>query len=130
MALRDEHPLFEVTAQFAQLLLDHRDELDDYQDELRRLGYWILFGKLTLESPRLYTCSCQPQEQQSWSPVAALFSERSTPELLCFSPSFLTTSQLILKPLFLLSPSLPPGLRLHLRAGILVEAATVTTATR
>jgi hypothetical protein len=41
-----------------------------------------LFGKLTLESPRLYTCSCQPQQQRSWSPVAALFSERSTPELL------------------------------------------------
>jgi hypothetical protein len=42
-----------------------------------------LFGKLTLSSPRLYTCSCQPQQKHSWSPVAALFSERSTPELLC-----------------------------------------------
>ena len=42
MALRDEHPLWEVTTQFAQLLLDHRDKLDDYQDELRRLGYWIV----------------------------------------------------------------------------------------
>jgi hypothetical protein len=41
-----------------------------------------LFGKLTLSSPRLYTCSCQPQQKHSWSPVAALFSERSTPELL------------------------------------------------
>jgi hypothetical protein len=41
-----------------------------------------LFGKLTIESPRLYTCSCQPQQKRSWSPVAALFSERSTPELL------------------------------------------------
>ncbi len=43
MALRDEYPLFEVIAQFAQLLLDHRDELDDYQEELRRLGYWIVY---------------------------------------------------------------------------------------
>lgn len=42
-----------------------------------------LFGKLTLISPRLYTCSCQLQKTHSWSPVAALFSERSTPELLC-----------------------------------------------
>lgn len=41
-----------------------------------------LFGKLTLESPRLYTCSCQPQKTRSWSPIAALFSERTTPELL------------------------------------------------
>ncbi len=48
-----------------------------------QIGVRTLFGKLTLESPRLYTCSCQPQQQSSWSPVAALFSERSTPELLC-----------------------------------------------
>ncbi len=48
-----------------------------------QIGLRTLFGRLTLESPRLYTCSCQPQEQQSWSPVAVLFSERSTPELLC-----------------------------------------------
>lgn len=42
-----------------------------------------LFGKLSLSSPRLYTCSCQSQKTHSWSPVAALFSERSTPELIC-----------------------------------------------
>ena len=44
--------------------------------------YATLFGKLTLESPRLYTCACQSQGKRSWSPLAALFSERSTPELL------------------------------------------------
>ncbi len=48
-----------------------------------QIGVRTLFGKLTLSSPRLYTCSCQPQQKHSWSPVAALFSERSTPELLC-----------------------------------------------
>ncbi len=48
-----------------------------------QIGVRTLFGKLTLSSPRLYTCSCQPHQKQSWSPVAALFSERSTPELLC-----------------------------------------------
>jgi hypothetical protein len=47
-----------------------------------QIGLRTLFGKLTLSSPRLYTCSCQPQERRSWSPVATLFSERSTPELL------------------------------------------------
>src|SRR5450755_3954726 len=46
------------------------------------IGVRTLFGKLTLESPRLYTCSCQPHQKHSWSPVAALFPERSTPELL------------------------------------------------
>jgi hypothetical protein len=48
-----------------------------------QLSLRTLFGKLTLSSPRLYTCSCQPQKKRSWSPIAALFSERSTPELLC-----------------------------------------------
>src|SRR5438552_2179776 len=48
-----------------------------------QIGVRTLFGKLTLSSPRLYTCSCQPHQKRSWSPVASLFSERSTPELLC-----------------------------------------------
>jgi hypothetical protein len=48
-----------------------------------QIGVRTLFGKLTLSSPRLYTCSCQSQKSRSWSPVAALLSERSTPELLC-----------------------------------------------
>ena len=48
-----------------------------------QIGVRTLFGKLTLSSPRLYTCSCQPHQKRSWSPVAALFPERSTPELLC-----------------------------------------------
>ncbi len=47
-----------------------------------QIGVRTLFGKLTLESPRLYTCSCRSLEKRSWSPVAALFPERSTPELL------------------------------------------------
>jgi hypothetical protein len=48
-----------------------------------QIGVRTLFGKLALSSPRLYTCSCQPNQKRSWSPVAALLSERSTPELLC-----------------------------------------------
>jgi len=43
MALRDRHPLFQVMPQFAQLLLDHRDELDDYQDEIQQLAYWTVY---------------------------------------------------------------------------------------
>jgi hypothetical protein len=48
-----------------------------------QIGVRTLFGKLTLESPRLYTCSCRSLEKRSWSPVAALFAEWSTSELLC-----------------------------------------------
>src|SRR6266568_775745 len=42
MALQDEYPLWEVLPQFAQLLLDHRDDLDDYRDELRQLAYRVV----------------------------------------------------------------------------------------
>jgi hypothetical protein len=41
-----------------------------------------LFGKLKIQSPRLYSCSCRPQEKKSFSPLAALLPERSAPELL------------------------------------------------
>ncbi|MCG8353489.1 MAG: ISKra4 family transposase [Chloroflexales bacterium] len=41
-----------------------------------------LFGKLTLDSPRLYTCACQSEApQRSHSPLAELLPERTTPEL-------------------------------------------------
>jgi len=46
-----------------------------------RLPFRTLFGQLTLESPRYYTCACQPQPQQSWSPLAEVLKERTAPEL-------------------------------------------------
>jgi hypothetical protein len=41
MELQDDHPQWKVLPEFAQLLLDHRDDLDDYHDEFRRLAYWV-----------------------------------------------------------------------------------------
>src|SRR6266498_4181552 len=41
-----------------------------------------LFGRLTLSSPRLYTCACQADDtRRSSSPLADLLHERATPEL-------------------------------------------------
>ena len=40
------------------------------------------FGKLRLESPRLYHCQCESDERTSFSPLAELLLERSSPELL------------------------------------------------
>jgi Plasmid pRiA4b ORF-3-like protein len=34
MELQDQYPLWEALPQFAQFLLDHRDDLDDHQDEV------------------------------------------------------------------------------------------------
>src|SRR5260370_23060051 len=46
------------------------------------------FGKLRLESPRLYHCQCESEERTSFSPLAELLQERSSPELLYLETKF------------------------------------------
>lgn len=41
-----------------------------------------LFGKLELQSPRFYHCACEEDSQSSFSPLAEILKERSSPELL------------------------------------------------
>lgn len=40
-----------------------------------------LFGSIRLRSPRLFHCPSQPRTTRTFSPLAALLPERSTPEL-------------------------------------------------
>jgi hypothetical protein len=40
-----------------------------------------LFGTLRLDSPRWWHCGCQPQMNTTFSPLAAILPQRSTPEL-------------------------------------------------
>lgn len=47
----------------------------------REIVYRTLFGRLRMESPRLYTCRCQVQARKSFSPLAELLPERTAPEL-------------------------------------------------
>ena len=44
------------------------------------ITYRSLFGELHISSPRLYTCSCQPKEKRSFSPLAERLPERTAPE--------------------------------------------------
>ena len=46
------------------------------------------FGKLTLDSPRLYRCSCESDGGRSFSPLAELLSERTSPELVYLETKF------------------------------------------
>ena len=46
------------------------------------------FGKLRLESPRLYHCQCESDERTSFSPLAELLQERSSPELVYLETKF------------------------------------------
>ena len=46
------------------------------------------FGKLRLESPRLYHCQCKSDGRTSFSPLAELLQERSSPELVYLETKF------------------------------------------
>ncbi len=50
--------------------------------------YRTVFGKLTLPSPRWYTCRCQTTEPRSFSPLAELLQEHTAPELLYLEAKF------------------------------------------
>ena len=71
-------------------------QVEEYMDAQRRcpacdrhrtqkgqheIVYRTLFGRLRMESPRLYTCRCQVQARKSFSPLAELLPERTAPEL-------------------------------------------------
>ena len=76
-----------MSAQQVEVYVEEQRQCSNCQQPLAYKGHHQIalrtfFGKLTLSSPRFYTCSCQPHQQRSWSPVAALLSERSTPEML------------------------------------------------
>jgi hypothetical protein len=46
-----------------------------------RIVLRTVFGKLNVDSPRLYYCSCQGRARASFSPLAELLPERTAPEL-------------------------------------------------
>jgi hypothetical protein len=50
--------------------------------------YRTLFGKLRLDSPRLYACPCQGRDRASASPLAELLLERTAPELAYLETKF------------------------------------------
>jgi hypothetical protein len=82
-----------------------------------------LFGTLHLRSPRWWHCSCQPQPTRTFSPLAAVLPERSTPELIYLESKF---SGLISygQSANLLAETLPLGRPLHATAVRLHAQAT------
>ena len=47
-----------------------------------QLLFRTLFGTLSLTSPRFHRCCCQPGESKTFSPLTALLTEPTSPELL------------------------------------------------
>jgi hypothetical protein len=82
-----------------------------------------LFGTLQLRSPRWWHCRCQPQPTRTFSPLARLLTERTTPELLYLENKFagLVSYGLSAK---LLAETLPLGRPLHATAVRLHAQAT------
>jgi hypothetical protein len=72
------------------------------------------FGKVKLDSPRLYPCRCESQTLKSFSPLAELLSGRTSPELIYLETKFaaLVSYGLTLK---LLQEVLPIGQALNTR---------------
>ena len=54
----------------------------------RRIVYRTPFGKLRLNSPRLYRCPCHKTGPKSFSPLAELLYERTSPELVYLETKF------------------------------------------
>src|SRR2546427_10621160 len=53
-----------------------------HSKETHHTVFRTVFGSLPVESPRLIHCSCQTHETHSFSPLATLLPEHTTPELL------------------------------------------------
>ncbi len=51
------------------------------QKGLNKIVLRTVFGKLKVDSPRLFYCSCQGRARASFSPLAELLPERTAPEL-------------------------------------------------
>jgi len=74
-----------VTAQASNWMEEHR-RCGKCDAELRCNGHHAIvlrsvFGKMNIKSQRLYRCSCDGTTRASFSPLAELLPERSTPEL-------------------------------------------------
>jgi hypothetical protein len=46
------------------------------------------FGKLKLDSPRLYQCPCEPPGPKTFSPLAEMLPERTSPKLVYLDTKF------------------------------------------
>jgi hypothetical protein len=74
-----------VTTQAASFLARHRC-CELCARPLRRKGqcrilFRTAFGTLPLVSPRFHRCACQPTASKTFSPLTALFTEHTAPEL-------------------------------------------------
>jgi hypothetical protein len=73
-----------VAAQAASFLARHRccERCGRHLQSSCRLLFRTAFGTIPLVSPRVHRCACQPAGSKTFSPLTALFTEHTAPELL------------------------------------------------
>ena len=73
-----------VAAQAASFLTRHRDceQCGRHLQSSCRILFRTAFGTVPLVSPRLHRCACQPAASKTFSPLTALFTGHTAPELL------------------------------------------------
>jgi len=90
--------------------------------DARQIVVRTLFGVLRLASPRWWHCSCSTHEAATFSPLAELLPERTTPELLYLEAKFAglvsyqTSAKLLAEVLPLGRPLHATAVRLHAQA--------------
>jgi hypothetical protein len=99
------------TAVTAQLACPDCGQAHRHKDS-RDIVMNTLFGRLRLASPRWWHCGCRPRASKTFSPLAALLPERSTPELAYLQARFAGLVSYGLSA-SLLGEVLPLGHRLH-----------------
>jgi hypothetical protein len=80
--------------------------------DARTITVRTLFGRLRLRSPRRHHCPCRPQPRKTFSPLAEILPERTTPELLYLESKFASLVSYGLSAR-LLGELLPLGRALH-----------------
>jgi hypothetical protein len=113
-----------VTAQAASFLARHRCCEFCGRSLLSkgpgRIRFRTAFGTVPLVSPRFHRCRCQPSASKTFSPLAALFTEHTAPELLYLETkwaslvSFGLTAQLLNEVLPITNPAHACTVRRHL----------------
>ena len=68
-------------------LCSHCDQKLRHKDK-RTIIYRTSFGKLELQSQRLFHCACKEQSTRTFNPLAKLLQERTSPELLYLESKF------------------------------------------
>lgn len=94
--------------------------------DARTITLRTVFGRLRLKSPRWHHCPCRRQPTKTFSPLAEILPERTTPELLYLESKFASLVSYGLSAR-LLGELLPLGRRLHATT---IRRHTHTTAER